>query len=298
MNASTILNEITLARRSQAEANRYFLARDEKIGQKLRDCGSWLHMREWIESGESRLVNANFCKKFLLCKSCARRRAGKLILAYAPKVESVMQAGGPFIPAMVTLTIKNGENLAERMAHFKASWKSMIAKRRRGASSKCHDGLIEWNKVAGSLRSIEVTNKGNGWHVHAHVFVLLTEYIDQSKLSEEWHQITGDSFVVGVTMCRDGVVPGLVETVKYAVKFSDMEPGQLWDVFKVAQGNRFFDAQGALRGVSEPEIDQDDTEGLTGPFRDFLALWMWGREGYSITPYENDAPLPTRPAAK
>jgi hypothetical protein len=243
-------------------------------------------------------MNANFCKKFLLCKSCARRRAGKLILGYAAKVDAVMQQFPKLIPAMITLTIQNGPDLAERIAHFKAAWKKMIEAKRRGKSEKCHHERIEWNKVEGALRSIEVTNKGNGWHVHAHVFCLLSDWIDQAALSEEWKRFTGDSFIVGVTLCKNGVVPGLVETVKYAVKFSDMDPLQLWDVFTAANGSRFFDAQGALRGVPEPEIDQDDLEGLSGPYRDFMAVWMWARKGYRIIDLPKDEELPRRPGKK
>lgn len=291
MNASTVVNEITAAKLSQAESNRYFAAQDPKVGRKLKSCGSWLWLREWIESGESRLMNANFCKKFLLCPACARRRAGRLILAYGPKVEKCMaESPVKLIPAMVTLTIKNGDDLEERIAHFKAAWKRMIQQKRRAESASSRNCEIEWNKVRGSIRSIEITNKGNGWHVHAHVFVLLASYIDQRKLSEEWKHFTGgDSFVVGVTECKNGVVEGLVECIKYAVKFSDMAAAQLWSVYSVSNGARWVDAQGWLRGVPEPDIDQEDTEGLEGPYRDFFALWSWENHRFTMTQIDGEA---------
>jgi hypothetical protein len=221
-------------------------------------------------------------------------------MAYEPKVQSVMAEHPTLIPVMITLTIKNGFDLGERILHLKQAWRKMIAAARKGKSDKCHDGKIEWNKVMGSLRSIEVTlSEKTGWHPHAHVFALVDQYIDQAKLSAEWARFTEDSFIVGITECKNGILPGLIEVVKYSTKFSDMEPDEVWHVFKTAAGSRFFDPQGALRGVPEPEIAEDDIEGLTGPWRDFLALWNWGKEGYQLrdvpADYEN---LPTRPAKK
>ena len=107
MNASDVLNRLISHRKSQTALVEHLLQEDEKLGQRVRYCGSWLHLREWIESGESRIRNANFCKQFLLCRSCAARRAGKLVTAYEAKVNTLTAAQASLIPAMVTLTIKN-----------------------------------------------------------------------------------------------------------------------------------------------------------------------------------------------
>ena len=41
-------------------------------------------------------------------------------------------------------------------------------------------------------------------------------------LSREWHEITGDSFIVDVRpISQDDPVSGFIEVFKYAVKFSD-----------------------------------------------------------------------------
>ena len=42
------------------------------------------------------------------------------------------------------------------------------------------------------------TTKTGEWHPHVHMFALLDTWIDQEHLSETWHEITGDSFVVDI----------------------------------------------------------------------------------------------------
>lgn len=262
------------------------LLRDEPdLGDLVAGCGSWLHFREWLESGEARLRNANFCQKFLVCRSCAARRAGKMVAAYAAKVEAISSSQPqPHFPAMVTLTVKNGDDLGERLAHLKASWSRMIAAARKGKSTSSTNCRIEWNKVLGSIRAIEITKRKTGWHPHVHAFVLLSDYIDHSALKEEWSRFTGDSFVVGVTKCHNGIVPGLIETLKYCSKLTELEPEDVLHVWRTAKGSRFTDPQGCLRGVPEPDIRQDDADGLTGAYRDFMALWCSSRSAYDLRP--------------
>lgn len=252
----------------------------------VEGCGSWLHFREWYQSGDTRLMNANFCKRHLLCQACAVRRAGKMNEAYLPKVEQVSEAhGSRLIPAMVTLTVKNGPNLEERVDHLKKAWSKMIAARRRFMSNPERHPSVEWAKTVGSLRALEVTRSKSGeWHPHLHVFVLLSRYIQQRKLSEEWEAWTGDSKVVGVTKCKKGISSGLREVLKYSCKFSSMSPADTYHVHSTLRGSRLIDPQGVLRGVQIPDIDSDDIEGLEGPYRDFIASWVFGEDRYKITP--------------
>lgn len=284
MNAADILNRITKAKRSQASLQRYLEQQDEILGSKVKWCGSWLHFREWIQTGESRLLNANFCKKHLLCKACAVRRAAKLYEAYLPKIRSVVEAHSEkLIPAMVTLTTKNGPDLLERLEAFKAGWSAMLAAKRKGASNSKKNIPVEWNKVLGSLRAIEVTQgKDGGWHVHAHIFVLLHDYIDQRELSAEWERFTGDSFIVDVRKCKNGIEAGLLEVLKYSCKFSSMTSEQVYHVHQTFNGTRLVDPQGLFRGVPEPDIDNDDISDMSGPYRDFIARWIASEKKYLL----------------
>jgi hypothetical protein len=300
MNASELLNRITKAKRSQTRLLAHVLQAEPVLGEKIRWCGGWLHFREWVGSGDTRLINANFCKKHLLCQACAVRRAGKMNEAYAPKIEAVSAEFPQLVPAMITLTVKNGADLEERIKHFKRSWSNMLAAKRKGASASGRHEPIEFNKVLGSLRALEITKgKDKLWHPHGHIFVLLTEYINVKKLSEEWQRFSGDSCIVDVRKCHGGIKAGLLEVLKYACKFSSLTPEETYHVHKVCSGTRLIDPQGILRGVPEPDIDSDDIEGMSGPYRDFIATWLMGQSKYRIE-YVTDEPLtiirPERPA--
>lgn len=260
------------------------------MADTLSGCGTWLHFREWLESGETRLRNANFCKNHLICRACAARRAGKLVEAYMRKVAEVQRLHPDLIPAHVTITVKNGPDLKERVDHLKKAWQRMLARRRSHLHKPERYGPVEWCKVAGSVRSLEVTAGAEGWHPHFHAFVLLKEYIDHEQLCEEWRELTGDSFIVGVSLCRDGVLPGLIEVLKYATKFSELKPAQAWHVFQCLRGSRSVDPQGVLRGVMEPNIDQDTVDGLSGPYRDFIAIWSNWKRGYNLHGIEDLLP--------
>jgi len=284
MNSSDVLNRLTQYRRRQAALVQHLFTRDIRLAENVEGCGSFLRIREWMETGESRIRDANFCKKFLVCTSCAARRAAKQVAAYATKVEAVQAERPELVPAMVTLSIKNRpdtrDGLREGLQHLKDSWRRQSAAARSGRTTKCRNARIEWNKVQGSVRAIEVTNIGNGWHPHIHAFVLLEDYIDQKALSAEWERFTGDSTIVDVRKCRNGIVPGLIETLKYVTKLADLTPEQIYQVHAAAKGSRFTDPQGILRGVPEPEINEDDQEGLSGAWREFIALWAFGTKSY------------------
>lgn len=293
MNTSDVLNRITGHKISQRPLVQLLEVTDQKLFHLVNGCGTWLHLRQWA-TGEARLKHANFCGKFLLCRSCAARRAAKMVVAYHRKIEAITAAEPALIPAMVTLTVKNGPDLAERLQHLKTAWKRMMEDKRRGASESGRHRPVEWNKVRGSIRAIEVTKGDTGWHPHIHCFTLLSGYVDQKRLSAEWERYTGDSKIVGITKCRNGIVRGLIECLKYASKLTEMNPADILHTHYTAAGSRFTDPQGCLRGVPEPDIRVDSDEGLTGPYQDFIALWLGNGyrliEGQSMTVLGRDGP--------
>jgi len=206
----------------------------------------------------------------------------KLVNAYAAKVAVVQDMNPGLIPVMITLTIKNGPDLPERLGHIKGSWSRMMAEKRKGSSRSSRNEPIEWNKVVGTISAIEVKRgKGSGlWHPHKHSFALVPEYISKFHLSAEWQRFTGDSKIVDVRECKNGIENGLREVLKYVSKPCELKPADLHYLYESAKGSRFVDPQGCFRGVPEPCIDTDDDDGLHGPFRDFIALW--NRGGYNL----------------
>ena len=94
------------------------------------------------------------------------------------------------------------------------------------------------------------------------MFALLDTWIDQEQLSETWHEITGDSFVVDIRKVKKdkqfGYSKAAAEVCKYALKFGDLSVENTWEAFKVLKGKRLSGAFGSLYGVKIPENLADD----------------------------------------
>lgn len=297
MKASDAINNIATFKVGQRKFNTWAARNGHpQLALKLEDCGSWLKFREWIESGESRLRQAYFCKKFLVCRCCAAIRAGKMIQKYAERIELIQAQHPHLIPAMITLTVKNGDDLHARMARLEQGFGKMISAARYAKDGKRRNIKVEWNKVKGFVASYEVTNEGKGWHPHIHAFVLLESYINQADLSEQWLRFTGDSYVVGITKCRKAnLIAALCETMKYSSKMHTMKPEHVIQVAEECKGKRWINAGGLLRGVKVPDIDKDDDAGLTGPYIDYVARWIHSQARYDIRPESESKLIVERP---
>lgn len=297
MKASDAINNIRTFKVGQLHFNTWCADNGRpNLALQLQDCGSWLKFREWIDSGESRLRQANFCHKFLVCRCCAAIRAGKMIQKYAERVQLLQEQYPKLIPAMVTLTVKNGPDLHERMHRLEVAFKKMLTGARLGRSKGTRNKPIEWNKVKGHVAAFEVTNEGKGWHPHLHVFVLLEKYIDQKALSLEWKNYTIDSPIVGITKCRkNNLVAALCETLKYSSKLHTMKPEHVIQVAEECKGKKWINSAGILRGVKIPNIDSDDDTGLTGPWRDYIARWLHSQARYDIRPVVENSLVIERP---
>lgn len=187
---------------------------------------------------------------------------------------------------MITFGPRNGDDLAVQIELLKDILKRMKAAARKAKSKTgVHQGnaLIEWNKVAGCLTALEVTNKGKGWHVHCHTFALLSAYIDREALSEELGRFSGGSCsIVDVRACKNGIIAGMCEVVKYALKPGELTNEQTLHVFEQFKGTRMINPAGLLRGVLEGDIDEDDLPDLDGPTRDMIACWLWSSEKFHL----------------
>ncbi len=252
----------------------------QDLGKLLMVCASWLHLREWLETGDSKLVKANFCKRHLVCRPCAVRRGARYLAVYLQRVAAVMEERKNLKAGLLTLTVRNGEDLKERFQHLGDAWR--IMSKHSSRVKKGGWGKSELAKIAGGVRACEVTCGVGGWHPHYHAFVLLEDYLDQRKLSEEWERITGDSYIVGIQRVRGDIFNGLSEIFKYALKFSDLKNEQLIHAFEVLGGRRMLNSWGCFWGVKEPDLDSDDDLDQLGEYRDFVARWSWSNLAYSI----------------
>jgi len=229
-----------------------------RIGSKLADCGNYLVFNDYYTVGQVLLTKASFCKQQLVCPLCAIRRGAKTLRSYLDRYTEVMKQEKGLETSLMTLTVKNGEDLLERFTHLQAGVKHLQKKRRNALAGGRN--ISEFTKVLGAVGSYEFTNKGNGWHPHVHMIILHREPIDQMALSAEWKKTTGDSFIVDVRPMDRKKEPAqnFLEVFKYAVKFSDLKLSQNLLASLVLKGKRLIFSFGIFRGVDVPDSLLDE----------------------------------------
>lgn len=237
-----------------------------RLIERMSSCGNFLTFRHYFTVDEVRLHKANFCMKHLLCPLCAIRRGAKQVESYLSRFEEIRKEKPHLKPYLLTLTIKNGNDLEERFEHLFKSVRKYLDRRRD--SLKKGRGFCEFSKIEGGVFSYEVTRPDLTWHPHTHMIVLIdpSNPVDfdlknpkKSALSREWHDITGDSFIVDLRpLNSDDPAEGFVEVFKYALKFSDLEPADNYHAFRVLKGKRLVSSFGDFWGVKVPEKLTDE----------------------------------------
>lgn len=253
--------------------------RYEKAAALLASCGNYLLFRDYYTVGKVRLHSASFCKQHLICPLCAIRRGAKSLKAYSDRFKLLNAQNPSWRLSMITLTVKNGDDLAERFKHLQKAVQRIFKHRRKALNEG--KSRTEWRKVHGYVGTYEFTNKGNGWHPHAHIMCLHSETFDYKALKAEWLEITGDSHVLNVTAAKHPKEPELdfLEVFKYAVKFSDLSPEDNIRAWEILQGRRLLFSGGAFRGVVVPD-DLADEELDSLPYVELLYSYMLG--GYKL----------------
>ena len=232
----------------------------QTLAHNIQECGSYLVFKNYFTVGELRLSAARFCKKHLLCPLCAIRRGAKTLSRYLDRFEANVAENASLKPYLVTLTVKDGDNLKERFNHLQKSVQ-YYHKQRHLKGRKC-----EAKKAHGAAWSYEVKRGKNSgsWHPHVHAVWLCEDEPDQAAISREWLAITGDSYIVDVRPINQAdPAAGFMEVFKYAVKFSEQSVEDTWDSYLTLQGKRLIGSFGNLYGVKEPdELTDDPLEGL------------------------------------
>ena len=246
-----------------------------KLLQRLTSCGDYLVFRHYFTVDRVRLHGASLCMKHLLCPLCAIRRGAKALKAYLDRFELIK---GHYKPFLVTLTVKDGPDLAERFKHLMDSQHELWKQKHRSYVNSPLAGVV------GAVWSYEVKRgKGSGlWHPHLHMIALAECMPDAADLAEVWRSITGDSFIVDVRpISQEDPVSGFLEVFKYAVKFSNQPPADTVHAFETLSGKRLLGSAGCFRGVVVPDDLLDGPEALEGlPFATLFYRFLNG--GYSL----------------
>jgi hypothetical protein len=194
---------------------------------QLDDCHSRETVSLCLGCGKPTIFS-NRCDRFY-CPACQPRLTRERITRIAWWVCEINQ------PKHIVLTVRNIKEMTR--GHVQEFKKWILALRRSKFARS-------WK---GGLYSVEVTNEGKGWHLHAHLLVDV-RYVAHASLKTEWLRVTrGAGKIVWINDARS--VSYLKEVTKYCVKGSQLAA---WSPDKVRQfinsfsGVRTFGVFGSL----------------------------------------------------
>lgn len=170
----------------------------------------------------------NRCDNFF-CAECTPRLAHEREQAINWWTNEVSQ------PKFVTLTCRNTPDLTRaHVKEFKGWWKRL--RRRKFARN--------W---LGGFYTLEVTNRGKGWHLHLHALVS-AGWIDGGQLAREWCSVSGG--MGEIVMVKDARRADYLAKVKsYIVKGATLakwSPDQICTFILAFRGERTFGVFGNL----------------------------------------------------
>jgi len=255
-----------------------------KAATKLKGCGQFLLFKNFYTIDQIKLSKFHVCGQHLLCPMCAGIRAARSMNRYLQRIDEIMRQNRKLKPVLITLTVKNGEDLQERFEHLTGSFRTLLSRYRD--YKKKGRGFNQFCKIDGGFYTTEYTfNKTtNQWHPHIHIFALISDWIDQEELAETWHEITLDSYIVDVRRVKrskdKGYSEGVAEVCKYALKFSDLSLENTWDAFLTLKGKRLTGSFGSMHGVKIPEkaVDEMPLEDL--PYMEMLYRFVFDKKSY------------------
>ncbi len=252
-----------------AEFERYF--------ERMEDCSGRLEFNQLLdrETGEIKikLTNAHFCR-VRHCPVCQWRKSlmwkAKFYKAL-PEIEAEYKSARWMF---LTLTVENCEitDLKNTLAHMNKAFKKLIKRKH----------FLKNN--LGFVKTTEITRSKDGKaHPHFHILLMMkstyfkgTEYMKTSDWAELWRDCLNVSYTPitdirivkvknGGDASRSALADAVAETLKYAVKPSDMTKDREWfheltrQVFKL----RFVSTGGVLKDLFKEETSEEDLLLLT-----------------------------------
>ena len=213
---------------------------DERAGDAYLECHSRLLWRK-CQNGHDGVASGSSCNR-RICALCARRLAAELVddldrSLDALERQKVFQRAPGQTFKFATFTLRARQDLGAGVREIGRAFRQLL--QRAGFDRDRRRGLF------GAVAAIEI-----GPHRNVHLHVLYWgRYVPQARLSELWHAITGDSYVVHVSAVHGKRVDALREVVKYVTKLSgDKNPLQSPDADPAPAEARLAEIHFAFKG--------------------------------------------------
>jgi hypothetical protein len=206
-----------------------------QVGWKLRypwldnffECGQHEIRRQCRCCGETKIFKKMCSQKW--CPRCSwkvSKRREEKIKVWAKRIRS---------PLHIVLTQKNFPTLTSRK--LKEHISNLQSIRRQDFFSHVDGGCI----------TVEITNTGNGWHLHSH-WLVNARSMDTEKLSIAWGKLVGQEFAI-VKAKKILNTEYLSEVCKYVAKGSEIaqwKAEEIWEFATAIRNRRFFFSFGTL----------------------------------------------------
>ena len=264
----------------------------EGIAEKLEPCATYLAFSA-LESGQQKIINANFCRQ-RLCAVCAWRRQLKFVATTYPALELLRAAGHKFV--FVSLTVRNvkGEELSRTITQLSKGYTRMMK-------------TSLFSGVAGYVRSIEVTTNGQTYHPHIHAIVIMPpeyspiheDYIPWQELIKAWRKAARldtdpDIDIRFLRPTRAGQRT-YIETIKYSLKPAPLKPAELEDVYYALKGRHLISFGGILANLRKAMSDDVLTDQAESTDK-WIAQTVWQLNPHGGV-YEIVSEIERRPGA-
>jgi len=186
------------------------------------------------------------CGLTWLCPDCGRARALRTQKRLLPKIRKFAHHHN-YRPIFITLTVKNGFDLAERRQVLLDSF-------RRLRERQCWD-----SHISGAVAEVEVSfNPAHGWHPHLHILAFRKGFWDVKELSASWLSVTrGEGYIVDIRDVKD-LAGAIVELLKYMTKPMDVQkmgPNELHELVFSLRGKHMLLTLGDLRDFRLSKVD-------------------------------------------
>lgn len=247
---------------ARTKAKREVIGRLEKVDQKdalrMKQCCS-IFKATTCGQHTYKYYPTFRCKKHF-CPDCAAERAARIARRTEARIKEAMKEV-PGRLCFMTLTTTNAPTLEGGLSRLKKAFTNFKRKKAFKEHIKGYFGSYEYT----------YNPKTNDFHVHLHLIVLRGKFWNQSDISDAWHEVTGDSFIVDIRQVRD-LHKGVKELCKYIVKPLDLRtmPDESFrEVVKMKKGTRMFISGGCFYNVN---IDDDEAdEGVLSEFQHLQA---------------------------
>jgi hypothetical protein len=265
----------------------------KNVIESVEGCGSWLEFRNYIKVDQTKLHNANFCKKDKLCPACAMRRASKQV----KKVMNYFEDNPSFKKKYwyyIVLPVKH--NAAESFTTVFNRAKSGLESLRKSINNSKHRNTQEsfFSQFDGLMYSFEVTKTQNGWNNHINLLCCSDTPVEgiykkgnttvHNGIMEDWAKYTDNkSYIHSINKIdvasEDELIKNLLEIFKYSMKFQGLEPKDLLEAYSSTYKKRLLGAFGSLYGI-KTNVDMHGDEVLGKEFLEVIYRFNFETKKY------------------